>query len=348
MSDKVYEGEAKNTFSLKSIILFIGGSVIGLFGGILFPHFLHGGSADRNTGLTYNQVQNMIQDKSDSHQRRLELGQTIAANVSFEPIIEDQFPIEENLRTFPLNSKEEYITYMVANRGEERRYLEARWELSREYIETEELQGNAIAAFLQAPREHFVRQENIRRAYEDTWLPVGWGATITDPDVVSMMTTSLNLQPGQKVLEIGTGSGYQSSILSFMTDEVYSIEIIEPLYHETNQIYLELADRYPSFGHIRRKLDDGFYGWEKYAPFDAIIVTCAIDHIPPPLLRQLNAGGTMVVPLGPPGRQLIMQIQKDVDEQGNFSVSRRDVYSGLGVKFIPFRDTDGTSYSITD
>jgi protein-L-isoaspartate(D-aspartate) O-methyltransferase len=234
---------------------------------------------------------------------------------------------------------------MMAIGARSGQFLEDRWELAGLFVESKELRGNAIPAFLQAPREYFVRPENLNRAYADTWMPIGWGATITDPDVVSMMTTSLDLQPGERVLEIGTGSGYQSSILSFMTDEVYSIEIIEPLYHETNEIYIEKAEDYPTFNHIRRKLDDGFYGWEKYAPFDAIIVTCAIDHLPPPLLKQLAPDGVMVVPLGPPGRQYIMEIIKTEDENGNVSVSRRDVYNGLSVKFIPFRDNDGTSYS---
>jgi protein-L-isoaspartate(D-aspartate) O-methyltransferase len=176
-------------------------------------------------------------------------------------------------------------------------------------------------------------------------MPVGWGATITDPDVVSMMTTTLDVKPDSKVLEIGTGSGYQSAILSHLTDYVYSIEIIEPLYRETNALYNELTPSYPNYSNIRRKLGDGFFGWEKYAPFDRIIVTCAIDHLPPPLIQQLNPGGIMVVPLGPPGRQNIMEVKKTVDDKGNVSLTRRDVYNGLGVRFIPFRSDSGQSYS---
>jgi protein-L-isoaspartate(D-aspartate) O-methyltransferase len=262
-----------------------------------------------------------------------------------ERFAQDEEGFIEYLKEIYPDSKEAFVQYMMENRGEEREFLEDRWELAGLFVDSKELRGNAIPAFLQAPREYFVRPENLNRAYADTWMPIGWGATITDPDVVSMMTTSLDLQPGERVLEIGTGSGYQSSILSFMTDEVYSIEIIEPLYHETNEIYIEKSQDYPTFNHIRRKLDDGFYGWEKYAPFDAIIVTCAIDHLPPPLLKQLAPDGVMVVPLGPPGRQYIMEIIKTEDENGNVSVSRRDVYNGLSVKFIPFRDNDGTSYS---
>jgi protein-L-isoaspartate(D-aspartate) O-methyltransferase len=92
-------------------------------------------------------------------------------------------------------------------------------------------------------------------------------------------------------------------------------------------------------------LGDGYYGWEEFAPFDKIIVTCSIDHIPPPLLRQLNPGGIMVLPLGPPNRQYIMEIVKNEDADGSITLSRRDVYNGQSVKFIPFRDEGGASYS---
>jgi protein-L-isoaspartate(D-aspartate) O-methyltransferase len=349
---------------------------VGLFVGLIFPFFLHGSNNNQSEALSFGQIQSMIQEQTASKARVNTTGETLATNSTFEMVIDEAYPIEENLAAlmnvlfgedyqalknerfaededgfieylkeiYP-NSKEAFVQYMMSNRGEERAFLEDRWELAGLFVESKELRGNAIPAFLQAPREYFVRPENLNRAYADTWMPIGWGATITDPDVVSMMTTSLDLQPGERVLEIGTGSGYQSSILSFMTDEVYSIEIIEPLYHETNEIYIEKAEDYPTFNHIRRKLDDGFYGWEKYAPFDAIIVTCAIDHLPPPLLKQLAPDGVMVVPLGPPGRQYIMEIIKTEDENGKVSVSRRDVYNGLSVKFIPFRDNDGTSYS---
>jgi protein-L-isoaspartate(D-aspartate) O-methyltransferase len=371
--ETVTKGE---TFSLKTIILLISGATFGLFSGLIFPLFLHGSTNNQATALNYNQIQSMIQEQTESKARVNTTGETLATNSTFEAVIDEPYPIEANLaelmnvlfgedyealknerfaqdeegfieylkEIYP-DSKEAFVQYMMENRGEEREFLEDRWELAGLFVDSKELRGNAIPAFLQAPREYFVRPENLNRAYADTWMPIGWGATITDPDVVSMMTTSLDLQPGERVLEIGTGSGYQSSILSFMTDEVYSIEIIEPLYHETNEIYIEKSQDYPTFNHIRRKLDDGFYGWEKYAPFDAIIVTCAIDHLPPPLLKQLAPDGVMVVPLGPPGRQYIMEIIKTEDENGNVSVSRRDVYNGLSVKFIPFRDNDGTSYS---
>ena len=160
-----------------------------------------------------------------------------------------------------------------------------------------------------------------------------------------MMTTTLDVKPKHRVLEIGTGSGYQSAILSNLSNYIFSIEIIQPLQKETDALYSELAATYPQYKNIRRTLGDGYYGWKEFAPFDRIIVTCAIDHLPPPLLQQLAPGGIMVVPLGPPGRQHIMEVKKTLDSAGNEVLKRRDVYNGLGVKFIPFRDEKGGSYS---
>ena len=256
-----------------------------------------------------------------------------------------EWDVAKELGTLPMGSKESYVSFMVRSFGEERSYLEQRWDLAQVLMDTGELQGNAIEAFLRTPREHFVREQNLDRAYDDTWMAIGYGATITDPDVVSMMTTTLNVKPEHRVLEIGTGSGYQSAILSHLSNHVYTIEIIEPLYHETDALYRELEARYPSYANIARKLGDGFYGWEKYAPFDRIIVTCAIDHLPPPLISQLTSDGIMVVPLGPPARQYIMKVELTPDAEGKVTIKRTDVYNGVGVQFIPFHDERGQSYS---
>ena len=248
--------------------------------------------------------------------------------------------------TMPIETKEAWLSWMSRNRNDEPRFLEARWQWAEELIISSELKRpEDVKAFLLTPREHFVRAMNAGDEYSNTWLPIGYGATITDPDVVSMMTTTLNIHPGDRVLEIGTGSGYQSAILSYLTKDVYTIEIIKPLFVETDALYRDLEKNFPSYSVINRKLGDGYYGWEEFAPFDKIIVTCAIDHIPPPLLRQLSPGGIMVLPLGPPNRQYIMEITKNVDEEGNITLNRRDVYNGLSVKFIPFRDEEGSSYS---
>jgi protein-L-isoaspartate(D-aspartate) O-methyltransferase len=246
----------------------------------------------------------------------------------------------------PIETKEAWLSWMRANRNDNPVFLERRWALAQDFVHTSELKRpEDVRAFLLAPREHFVRDANKGREYADTWLPIGYGATITDPDVVAMMTTTLDIKAGERVLEIGTGSGYQSAILSYLAQDVYTIEIIKPLYIETDKLYRDLETTYPSYGGISRKLGDGYYGWEKYAPFDKIIVTCAIDHIPPPLLKQLKPGGIMVLPLGPPQRQLIMEVKKEVAEDGTITLNRRDVYNGLGVKFIPFRDELGSTHT---
>jgi protein-L-isoaspartate(D-aspartate) O-methyltransferase len=248
--------------------------------------------------------------------------------------------------SMPIETKAAWLSWMSRNRGDDPVFLEQRWVWAQNLVNTSELKRpEDVRAFLLTPREHFVRAVNKGLEYADTWLPIGYGATITDPDVVSMMTTTLNVKPWDKVLEIGTGSGYQSAILSYLTKDVYSIEIIRPLFLETDALYRDLERNFPSFSVINRKLGDGYYGWEEFAPFDKIIVTCSIDHIPPPLLRQLNPGGIMVLPLGPPNRQYIMEIVKNEELDGSITLSRRDVYNGQSVKFIPFRDEGGASYS---
>jgi Protein-L-isoaspartate carboxylmethyltransferase len=249
-------------------------------------------------------------------------------------------------QSMPIETKEAWLSWMSRNRSDDPVFLEQRWNWAQNLVTTSELKRpEDVRAFLLTPREHFVRAQNKGLEYADTWLPIGYGATITDPDVVSMMTTTLNVKPMDKVLEIGTGSGYQSAILSYLTRDVYSIEIIRPLFVETDALYRDLERNFPSFSVINRKLGDGYYGWEEHAPFDKIIVTCSIDHIPPPLLRQLNSGGIMVLPLGPPNRQYIMEIVKKEAADGTITLSRRDVYNGQSVKFIPFRDERGASYS---
>jgi len=249
-------------------------------------------------------------------------------------------------QSMPIETKETWLSWMNRNRNDDPAFLEQRWDWAQDLVHSSELKRpEDVRAFLLTPREHFVRAHNRGLEYADTWLQIGYGATITDPDVVSMMTTTLNVQPTDKVLEIGTGSGYQSALLSYLTKDVYTIEIIKPLFIETDALYRGLERNFPSYSVINRKLGDGYYGWEEFAPFDKIIVTCSIDHIPPPLLRQLNPGGIMVLPLGPPNRQYIMEIVKEVDTNGSIILKRRDVYNGQSVKFIPFRDERGTSYS---
>lgn len=342
--------KSKSYISGKNVFLFIGGLIIGLGAGILLPRWIpglneHAAGASVSQKIAAEQLiaeleENKNEEKSGPEEK--EVSEPEAAETA--PL----YDVTEALGRVPTEEKEAYISFMLENTDEEADNLEARWELSRRFIQSGELQGAAIEGFLRTPREHFVREKNYKRAYDDSWLPIGYGATITDPDVVAMMTTTLDIKPEDKVLEIGTGSGYQSAILSNIANNVFSIEIIEPLYYETNVLYEKLSDKYPQYTNIKRKLGDGYYGWEEHAPFDKIIITCAIDHLPPPLLQQLAAGGIMVVPLGNPGRQYIMEVKKVRNADGDIILRRRDVYNGLAVKFIPFRDKEGKSYSDGD
>jgi protein-L-isoaspartate(D-aspartate) O-methyltransferase len=142
------------------------------------------------------------------------------------------------------------------------------------------------------PRQQFV-PENVRsNAYADHPLPIGYGQTISQPYIVALMTQELGLKETDRVLEIGTGSGYQAAVLSEIANQTYSIEIIEPLAERANQTLKTLGYD------VTVKNADGYWGWEEHAPFDAIMITAAADHIPPPLIAQLAEGGRLIIPLG--------------------------------------------------
>jgi protein-L-isoaspartate(D-aspartate) O-methyltransferase len=194
-----------------------------------------------------------------------------------------------------------------------------------------------LAALERIPRHLFVPPTFQDHAYDNTALPIGQGQTVSQPQIVAMMTAALDLNHRSKVLEIGTGSGYQSAYLSHLTDKVFTIEIIKPLAERTRATYDALIkDGYDEFKAITSKNADGYYGWEENAPFDKIIVTCGIDHIPPPLLQQLKPGGIMVIPVGPPGAQHVIKAVKTRDAAGALSVARSDIYGGAIIPFVPF------------
>ena len=166
--------------------------------------------------------------------------------------------------------------------------------------------------------------------------------TITDPQTVARMTNSITVTLGDKLIEIGTGSGYQSAYLSNLTGKVWSIEIIRPLAQRTWALYDSLVGRgYTEYKSIRTKQADGYYGWEEEAPFVKGIVTCGIDHNPPPLLQQLKPGGIMVIPVGPPGAQHLLKVVKHQEGDGAISVVRSDIYNGRSVSFVPFTKLEG-------
>lgn len=178
-----------------------------------------------------------------------------------------------------------------------------------------------LDAMRTVPRHRFVPLEYEADAYDDRPLPIGQGQTISQPYVVAAMTEALHLGPRHRVLEIGTGSGYQAAVLAEIVSEVYTIEIVEPLGRRAESTLTELGYR-----NVHVRIGDGYQGWPQKAPFDAIIVTAAPDHVPGPLLDQLKVGGRMVLPLGRVEQTLIV-LTKTPD-----GVKREECF---GVRFVP-------------
>ena len=237
----------------------------------------------------------------------------------------------------PMAPRADFIAWMVANRGEEEAFLGPRFDRYSELLSFNDLWTPAEKrAFLMTPREEFVAPTDRGQAYAAHYLDIGFGVSITPPGVVGRMTSALVVRPGDKVLEIGTGSGYQSALLSYLTSRLYSIEIIPGLASRTRGIYDAMIERgYGEYQAIETRQADGYDGWEEAAPFDKIIVTCGIDHIPPPLLRQLKTGGVMVIPVGPPGAQHILKVVKSASADGAIAVARSDIFGGKVIPFVP-------------
>ena len=200
----------------------------------------------------------------------------------------------------------------------------------REHMVADQIEARGVSdrAVLEAvrrvPRHEFVPAEYVDQAYADHPLPIGFGQTISQPYIVALMSEELKLRPGDRVLEIGTGSGYQAAVLAEMGMDVYTIEIIP-----------ELADRAAArlkasgYTDVHTRAADGYWGWPEDAPFDAIIVTAAPDHVPQPLVEQLKPGGRMVIPIGPVGAvQTLWRFT--ADESGELTA-----YNLGGVSFVP-------------
>jgi len=238
----------------------------------------------------------------------------------------------------PTNSSGDFVDWMVKNRGEDPHFLAERYDRLQALIAHHDLwEKRNIRAYLMTPREEFVTRANLDRAYQVHYIDIGFGVTITGPHTVARMTNTIDPKRGEKVLEIGTGSGYQSAYLSNLTDKVWSIEIIRPLFERTRRLYDSLIARgYSEYKSITTKNADGYYGWPEHAPFDKIIVTCGIDHVPPPLLQQLKDDGIMVIPVGPPGAQHVLKVSKKVGTGGAITVARTDIYGGSIINFVPF------------
>jgi protein-L-isoaspartate(D-aspartate) O-methyltransferase len=179
-----------------------------------------------------------------------------------------------------------------------------------------------LAAMRKVPREEFVPEEFRESSYADQPLPIGYDQTISQPFIVAFMTEELRLQPTDRVLEIGTGSGYQAAILAELAAEVYSIEIIEPLGRAAEATLQRLG-----YKNVQVKIGDGYKGWPEHAPFDAVIVTCAPEHIPPALVDQTKEGGRIIIPVGPAGDQEMYLFEKHNGELQKKSVTP--------VRFVP-------------
>ncbi len=185
------------------------------------------------------------------------------------------------------------------------------------------LSDRVMQALARVPRHRLVSSGDESVAYRNRPLSIGMGQTISQPFIVALMTDLLEIKPGDKVLEIGTGSGYQAAVLAELGAKVYSIEIVEPLAREAAKRLKELG-----YG-VETRIGDGYQGWPEHAPFDGIIVTAAPSDVPPGLTRQLKPGGRLVIPLGPQaGAQTLYVIEKRADG----SVNRRAV---LAVRFVP-------------
>jgi protein-L-isoaspartate(D-aspartate) O-methyltransferase len=190
---------------------------------------------------------------------------------------------------------------------------------------------NVLDALLKVERHLFVPDSLKKYAYDDGPLQIGVGQTISQPYIVAYMTEVLKLNKNSKVLEIGTGSGYQSAILAEIAKEVYTIELIESLAKKAEKLLNQLA-----YTNIHIKIGDGYQGWKEYAPYDAIIVTCAPTHLPEPLIEQLAEGGTMIIPIGGSyAQELVVLTKKD---------GKIKQHDDLGVRFVPMNRNSGGKY----
>lgn len=194
----------------------------------------------------------------------------------------------------------------VQNRDGHGAASKARENMVQQQIVARGIKDNRVIEAMRAvPRHEFVPPALRARAYEDRALPIGEEQTISQPYVVAFMTEQLKPKPTDKVLEIGTGSGYQAAVLSKLVKEVYTIEIIESLGKRAAETLKRLG-----YKNVFVKIGDGYKGWKEHAPFDGIIVTCAPDHVPPPLVEQLKEGGRMVIPVGEHGMQELYLMEK--------------------------------------
>jgi protein-L-isoaspartate(D-aspartate) O-methyltransferase len=180
-----------------------------------------------------------------------------------------------------------------------------------------------LEAMRKVPRHEFVPEDERHEAYDDRPLPIGHGQTISQPYIVAFMTEALGLKGPEKVLEVGTGSGYQAAVLSLLAKEVFTIEIVEPLGKQAAEVLKKLG-----YKNVSVRVGDGYRGWREQAPFDAIIVTCAPDAVPEPLVHQLAEGGRMIIPVGPEGKAQQLVLMK----KRHGKLHQQEI---LPVRFVP-------------
>ncbi|PKN67648.1 MAG: protein-L-isoaspartate O-methyltransferase [Deltaproteobacteria bacterium HGW-Deltaproteobacteria-12] len=213
----------------------------------------------------------------------------------------------------------------------EKGYSAARERMVADQIEARGISDPGVLQAMRTVKRHLFVPEGLRgRAYVDHPLPIGEGQTISQPYIVALMTEVIKPEQGMKVLEIGTGSGYQAAVLAELCKSVYTIEIVEILGKRARQILSGL------YKNVHFKIGDGYQGWPEAAPFDAIIVTCSPTKVPPPLADQLKEGGKMVIPVGEAGRQELVVLRK--------KDGRLERHAIIAVRFVPMVDHRGKTY----
>lgn len=214
----------------------------------------------------------------------------------------------------------------AAAKKDEDPYQKQRYRMVTQQIESRGVSDRAVLKAMRTVKRHlFVPDAEVKNAYQDNPLPIGYGQTISQPYIVAYMTEVIQPKPHHKVLEIGAGSGYQAAVLAEIVDSVFTIEIIPELGHSA-------AERLKTLGYknVEVRVADGYFGWEERAPFDAIVVTAAAEFVPPPLIEQLKEGGKMVIPIGAPFRtQMLMLVEKKGGKVTTTSL--------FPVRFVPFR-----------
>jgi len=202
--------------------------------------------------------------------------------------------------------------------------IEGKVQQTAEFLGKTQLDPAVLRAMRTVPRHAFVPKDEQARAYDNRPLPIGYGQTISQPYIVALMTDLLGVGPGDTVLEVGTGSGYQAAVLSGLVARVSTIEIVPQLGERAREVLQRLG-----FDNVEVRIGDGYYGWEERAPFDGIVVTAAASHVPPPLIRQLKPGGRMIIPVG--SRFMVQELLL-VEKSAAGEVSTRQI---LPVAFVP-------------